>query len=405
MTAVFVQLRLACILVLCNSWNGKATNSRSGLLARTKQSEFLQGLSSDQADTELGIGAALGSAPQCDVSLSGAICFANAGRRQPLMPSAVQSGLVGHWSFDSEAAIDSSGNGNHGITELIHGPSPAGGGHSAQFTKNFMMVPGSPQLKLNDFTYSFWIYLADDGTTGAAATKSATWCPLLRKGVHMEKTQQFANSPALLFNHRTGHLRTEITTTVRGNDDGEHIDSNARLMPNRWLHVSVVYHSKHPSLLLYVNGILDSVLKPQGTLSTNDYPLYVGGDPFTQEGCGFTVYMDELRIYSHAVAPHLLAAEAAPALGGTDPSYVRLGCIRCNLLEAAKSCPKDRHICTSVELHTGGYQVARSLGWLTAGAHVWTHASVVKGAAGEMASQGKSDSSGQGIGLCCEGPP
>jgi len=358
------------------------------------------------AEVRFSVDASLTGTPTCDVDLSGPICYAQAGRKQALLPQAVPNGVVGHWDFDTDMAVDSSGNGNHGVTELVHGPSPAGSGHSAAFTKNFMMVPNSAQLKLSDFTYSFWVYLMDDGSTPSGVGSSATWCPLIRKGIHMVETEQFANAPALLFNHRTGHLRAELTTSMKGTEDGEYIDSNARLLPNRWLHVAMVHHSKNPSLLLYVNGILDSVIKTQGTLVTNDYPLYVGGDPFTSAQCGFTVYMDELRVYSHAVPPHQLQAEAAPALGGTDPSYVRLGCLQCSLEDAAKSCPRDRHVCTSIELHTGGYQVARSLGWLTSGTHVWTHAAVTKGADAEMVSQQvKTGESAAGLGLCCEGPP
>jgi len=50
----------------------------------------------------------------------------------------------------------------------------------------------------------------------------------------------------------------------------------------------------------------------------------------------------------------------------------------CPLEEAVRSCPKDRHICTALELHTGGYLVARSIGWLEGGMHVWTHTAVQK---------------------------
>jgi len=341
------------------------------------------------------------------VDLSGPICFAEAsGRQQALLPNAVPNGMVGHWDFNGDMAADISGGGNHDVTELLHGPSPGGSGHSASFTRNFMMVKNSANLRLSDFTYSFWIYLVDDGSTPAGVGKSATWCPLIRKGIHMVETDQYANAPALLFNHRTGHLRAEVTTSMKGTEDGEYMDSNARLLPNRWLHVAMVHHSKNPSLLLYVNGILDRVIKTQGALVTNDYPLYVGGDPFTADQCGFTVYMDELRVYSHAVPPHQLQAEASPALGGTDPSFVRLGCIHCSLEDAVKSCPRDRHVCTAVELHTGGYQVARSIGWLTSGTHVWTDAAVTRGAHDEMVSQREKDGEASvGLGLCCEGPP
>lgn len=406
-------MRFAFVVVLCSCQLEISGSSSLRLLARTsvQQLSASSALLGDGAEEQLGLGASLTTAPQCDSQLSGPICYAFAGRKHNLLPNAVPAGLIGHWKFDSDTPIDSSGNGNHGVTELLHGPSPAGNGHSAAFTKTFMMVPSSPQLKLDDFTYSFWIYLFDDGTPSGGSGSSATWCPFIRKGIHMTDTAQFASAPALLFNRRTGRLRAEVTTSVRGTEDGEHVESNARLLPNRWMHIAMVHHSKNPSLLLYVNGILDSVLKMQGVMVSNDYPLYVGGDPFTQSHCDFTVYMDELRIFSRAVPPHQLQAEAAPALGGTDPNYVRLGCLDCSLEEAAKSCPASRHVCTSIELHTGGYQVARSLGWLSSSTHVWTHAAVTKGAEAEASPQSRQmaledpASASSGLGLCCEGPP
>lgn len=400
-----MRLFLAAQFLKATIFGSIAWPAQSNLLARKKSQQLAVGPAFFQEVHETPL-----SASSCDTSLSDPICFA--GGQHALLPNSVPRGLIGHWDFNAEAATDSSGNGNHGATLLVHGPSPAGSGHSGVFTKNFMMVPNSPLLQnAKDFTYSFWVYLADD-RTGPAATAgmSQTWCPLIRKGIHETQTQQFANAPGLLFNHRTGRLRAEVTTTVKSMQnnvkDGESVDSNARLMSNRWLHIAIVHHSSRRSLLLYVNGILDTALHTQGEIVTNEYPLYVGGDPFTGDQCDFTVYIDELRVFSHAVPPHQLEAEAAPALGGVDPSYVRLGCLSCSLQEAAARCPKNRHVCTSVELHTGGYQVARSLGWLSAGTHVWTHAAVVKGAAAQIGAQvAGNPGSPNGLCLCCDGPP
>jgi len=378
---------------------GIATSSHTSFLTRTDSQQLGVGPAFFQEEKyQAASDSSLVGGPACDAIFSDSICFSD--KRQPLLPSAVPGGLVAHYDFDADTPIDSSGNGNHAMTELYHGPSPAGSGHSGLFHKSFMMVPDSPMFKTKDFTYSFWIYIVADDEP----VHSQNWCPLIRKGINLPATQQFANAPALLFSHGTGQLRAEMTTTWKGIEDGENVGSNARLLPDRWMHIAMVHHSAHASLLLYVNGILDNAMTTQGDMVQNDYPLYVGGDPFTQDQCGFTAYMDELRIYSHAVPPHQLQAEAAPALGGTDPNYVHLGCLSCNLLEAAKRCPKDRHICTSIELHTGGYQVARSLGWLRSHTHVWTHAAVVQGAAAHL--QGTADANTvMGLGLCCEGPP
>lgn len=338
----------------------------------------------------------------CDVTSDGPICFA--GGRAILSGNAIPDGLVGHWTFDGPTPIDDSGRGHHTNFLLTHGPSPAGVGHSVVFSDTFMLVESFGKLNLTDFSYSFWIYLPDD----ARAYEALTWCPLLLKGVNMPQAQEVVFTPALFLNRRTGQLRASLSTSATSDPEGEFVESNARVLPNRWMHIALVHHAKHEphagSLLMYVNGILDAAMKTEGTMAENAYPLYVGGDPFTIQQCKYTVYMDELRAYSRAVAPHELQAEASPSLGGVDPSFVHLGCRSCPLQDAIKDCPKNRHICTSLELHTGGYQVARALGWLQAGSHVWTHTAVMA----MEAAQGKptqTDAQPEvGLGLCCEGP-
>mmetsp|Transcript_40843 Transcript_40843/g.81193 ORF Transcript_40843/g.81193 Transcript_40843/m.81193 type:complete len:443 (-) Transcript_40843:118-1446(-) len=315
----------------------------------------------------------------CDILSTGAIC-ANGGSTV-LLPNSVSHALIGHWTFDEEAPIDASGTGNHGSGELFHSTSPVGSGSSALFERNFLTVPHSKSFEVPDFSYSFWVFIPDEAQVDAH--EAPRWCPLLRKGVYIAAAEEFSNAPALMFSRTTRRMRAVITTTMSGLSDGEHVDSNARLLPNRWAHVAIVHHGPGTNggasrLLLYINGILDARLLAKGSLEPNQYPLYVGGDPFTADDCGFTVYVDELRAYARALMPHELQAEAAPALAGADPAFVHLGCTSCTLETAMMSCPKDRHICSSLELHVGGYQVARAIGWLTGGMHVWTSAAVRK---------------------------
>lgn len=308
----------------------------------------------------------------CDVTTAGPLCFSNQGRSAALLPNAIVPGLVGHWTFDEDVPLDASGSGNHGSAQLVHGPAPAGSGQSAVFTNNFLTVQHSPLFSTPDFSYSFWVFVPDDGTEQIHEVPS--WCPLLRKGIYSTAAQQYSNSPALMYSRRTGHLRASISTNL--NNRGEYIDSNARVMPNRWVHLAIVHHRVHSSLLVYVNGILDVRMKTRGAVVPNTFPLFVGGDPFTAGECDQTVYIDDVKAYSRALTPHELQAEAAPALGGADPAYVHLGCLSCTLPEAVRSCPQDRHVCTALELHTGGYQVSRALGWLGPGTHVWTRAAI-----------------------------
>lgn len=351
---------------------------------------------------------------QCDVVSSGPVCFSQGATL--LEPGASMPALGGHWSFDGPLPVDTSGHGNHGVGTLEHGPSPMGDGYSARFGKVFLTVPDAPQFKSEDFSYSFWLFVLDDPK--GQAQEAPRWCPLLRKGIFMTDGQEFANGPAMLLSRNSGHLRVAMSTTVSRHGDGEFVDSNARVLRNRWLHLAVVLHGGQGgggmgSLLLYVNGILDAKVLLRGSPEHNSYPLFVGGDPFTVDDCGFLMYVDELRMYRRAVAPHELQAEAASAFAGVEPSFVHLGCLSCSLPEAIQSCPSSRHICSAMELHTGGYQVARSVGWLTTGAHVWTQAAVLKARAARQPTEGE-ETLGAGVltsvphvglALCCEGPP
>jgi hypothetical protein len=83
--------------------------------------------------------------------------------------------------------------------------------------------------------------------------------------------------------------------------------------------------------------------------------------------------IDEMRYYGLSIEEELIQAEASPALGGLDPTFINLGGINLDVNEASNSCQDGYHICTSIELHTGGYQVARSLGWLDWNTHIWSH--------------------------------
>lgn len=339
----------------------------------------------------------------CDVTSSGGpVCFS--GQQAALIPPAVLPGLVGRFTFDEDTCLDSSGYGHHG-TELQHGPAPAGNGHSALFKTSFATIPNSKYLQMKDFSLTFWLFIVDEADS-PSPQDSIQWCPLARKGVFAPESREFASAPAFMYSHATGQLRLSVTTTTHRAVDGEFVDSNARILPNRWVHLAAVHHG--PKLLIYVNGILDAVMGLKGEIIPNEHPLYIGGDPFTVEHCRHSLFMDELRVLDHAITPHELQAEAAPALGGADPSFVHLGCVHCSLAEAARSCPATRHICSSLELHTGAYQVARALGWLRAGSHVWTYAALKQeeDMHGAALLQGKATNGGEpvaGLGLCCDG--
>jgi len=166
--------------------------------------------------------------------------------------------------------------------------------------------------------------------------------------------------------------------------------SNAKIANQRWLHVSVVKAAS--KLKLYVNGILDAQVMLKNDMEVNQGNLFVGNVPWLKEQCNFPFLIDEMRYYDTIVPEYLIQAEASPALGGIEPGLIMFGCSNCALKDASTSCVDGYHVCTSIELHTGGYQVARAMGWLDWNTHIWSH--------GAMNNPGDF-SNLKGLALCC----
>jgi len=336
------------------------------------------------------------------------------------LPPARPLGLQGLWSFDDASAVDTSGNNIHGVTPIVAGPSFAGQGSSAYFHRTFLTIPGTSHLHLQDFTYTFWLYLVsqDDDGVDSPPAEGLKRCTILRKGLDNTFQQSFAAAPAILFDRESGRLRVELLTS-ESQAHGEHLESNARLGHERWYHVAVVRLNGARRTRLYVNGILDASVGSGGYVMPNDEPLYVGGDPVLNTQNDVPMYIDELRVYDRPLTPDEIQAEAAPALGGVEPSFVRLSCISCPLETAMQNCPDGYHICNSLELHMGGYQVARTLGWLESDSHVWSHATVANSALQSQGGLTPSHHDGAeaapalagaappelGLGLCCADGP
>jgi hypothetical protein len=349
----------------------------------------------------------------CDVDSSGPICLG--GQQRILLPPAKPFGLVGFWPFDEAMPLDVSGGGNHGVTSFQPGPAFGGVGASAFFRKTYLTIPGSDQLKLQDFTYTFWLRIANPGPEdgdGPCAQSGLKHCPILRKGLANGNKQTYAAAPAILFDREAMKLRVELATTGEGTTQaGEALESNAKLREGAWFHVAVVRLDGQKRLRLYVNGVLDASVPTTGYTQPSDEPLYVGGDPLSSEQCDMPVFIDELRVYNRPLTPDEIQAEAAPALNGVEPSFIRLACISCPLETAMQNCPEKYHICNSLELHMGGYQVARTLGYLKQSSHVWSHSTVANGALQKQGGMGlehigvPTQSPAQppmlGLGLCC----
>ena len=335
------------------------------------------------------IGAALGqSNPFCDLTLSGGVCLF--GGATVLMPDAAPPGLIGHWSFDDNAGLDSSGLQHHASSSVPSGPAAGGQGASAQFSgSNFVEIPDAADLDSRIFTLTTWLFLYRNAEVEGGVSTGFRWCPILQKGLDDPTNRVFARAPALFVDRRDRGLRAYVSTTASDTfQQGEFVESNARIPYQRWTHLAIVRGERR--IRLYVNGIIDSLNTTEGFTSTNTGSLYIGNTPGNTETCQVAHLQDEVRLYSRELTEEEIEAEASGALGEIEPRYVRLGCINCVLEDAMNACPAGYHLCTSIELHSGGYQVARANGWVNWNSRVWS-----RGAQPQ-------DGTTEGLGICCQ---
>ena len=323
---------------------------------------------------------------ECDMLTQGPICLFNGDRI--LLPYNTQSDLSGYWSFDEIRPLDQSGHKNHAIGVVKPGASFGGYGSSALFSNgNFLQVLHNDMFNTGSFSFTFWIFMVDDYFSN---DKGGRLCPLIQKGNDDLYAKNYERSPAIYFDRQEKNLKIYIKTAIA--DEGEFILSKTKITNQRWLHISLTKNEKNV-VRLYVNGILDTEAILQGGYQENKSPLYIGNTPWMSSQCEFPFLMDELRYYSKALEEDYIQAEAAPALGGISPNFLKLGCSDCGIDEANSKCVNGYRLCTSIELHTGGYQIARSLGLLSWETHIWTHSAL---------DNKKDYMSLKGLGLCCK---
>jgi hypothetical protein len=323
---------------------------------------------------------------ECDMMTEGPICLFNGDR--VLLPFASPKGLVGYWNFDELRVLDNSGNRHHGVGIVNSGPAFGGIGSSALFTSgNYITIPASSAFKSSDFTITFWLFVVQDFFS---SSKGVRYCPLLQRGNDDLFSKTYQRGPALYYDRKEKNLKLFIKTASQINLQGENLTSNAKVTSQRWLHISLV--KMDTKLKIYVNGILDSSSILKSVADHVDAPLYIGNVPWLKDQCDYPFLIDEFRYYNIAVDEDFIQAEASAVLGGIEPSFLQLGCMNCSLKDASVSCVDGYRLCTSVELHTGGYQIARSMGWLNWNTHIWTHGALKTPADFEKL---------HGLALCC----
>jgi len=215
-------------------------------------------------------------------------------------------------------------------------------------------------------------------------------CPLIQRGDDDLYTKIYQRGPAIYLDRQTKNLKIYIKTTNPENPQGEILLSNAKIANQRWLHIALT--KSNNKIKLYVNGILDSQLILKNDIEINQGNLYIGNVPWLKNQCNFPFLIDELRYYDTFLSEYNIGAEASPALGGIEPSFIQFGCKDCGVSDAKSICVDGYHVCTSIELHTGGYQIARAMGWLDWNTHIWSYGALKNpGDFGNL----------KGLALCC----
>jgi len=326
---------------------------------------------------------ATAAAGKCDVTTEGSICLG----KDIILPRATAPGVIGYWAFDESLPVDSSGLDHHGDGTFDAGPSVHGSSLIGGTASKSLAVAPTAEFDTPDFSYTLWVMLKQPPADAAVAGE----CNVLRKG------DASAHSPKVSIS-ADHHIDVSLTTT----SGPEAFTSMSKLRYGLWYHVTVARLGAARQTRLYVNGILDTQKGTDGYTQANALPLVIGGDDGST--CGFGLYIDEVKAYNRVLYPDYIGAEAASALGGTEAAYVRFGCSNCNLDQAMASCPDQYHICTSLELHTEAYRIARTLGWIASGVHVWTHATDSNAAAQAQGGVGPGSemiTETAGLGICC----
>jgi RNA recognition motif-containing protein len=316
------------------------------------------------------------SLDECNILTQGPICINNGDKI--ILPSNSPKNLKAHYSFDQSRGIDESGNGNNLIGEYLSGPAFGGLGQSALFKNgDFLETNNDNLIDVNsDFSLTFWLFLVDDYNS----LSGERFCPFVQNGFSKEK--KFA----VYLDRQEKNLKIYI-------NDKDILTSNSKFHTQKWFYVAII--KSNENLSLYVNGILDKteiVSINDNNNNNNKKTLFIGNIPWLKEQCNFPHLIDEVKIYSSALEKDFIQAESSNILGGIEPNYLQIGCIDCTIDDAEKSCNEGYKLCTSLELHAGGYQIARGLGLIQWDTHIWAHSAL----------DNKDDYKDlKGLGLCC----
>ena len=198
---------------------------------------------------------------------------------RPLPPVLGEPGLAGWWTFD-DGATDLSGNGHDATVPLESSWEPGKAGRALSLKGGSgATVRDSAKLRIEgDLTIVFWV--RPDVGTGERTL-------LVGKGENYGVW--LVPGRRIVFEQRDAAGRAVLT-----------VAPSKVLETGRWTHVAAIVRGGHGSV--YLDGTAEAARIRTGVPSTSEAPLVFGA--------AFTGLLDEIRIFSKALASDDLAREA-----------------------------------------------------------------------------------------------
>jgi Concanavalin A-like lectin/glucanases superfamily/Bacterial Ig-like domain (group 2) len=215
-----------------------------------------------------------------------------AGTSQP-PPSGLPSGLALHWTLDTTAITDISGNGSNGV---VNGSLTVVAGKFGQALRfNGASYIAAPSVSAASFSHSLslsaWINTTNTSRTEAIFSKY--------EAAGSEAGYIFATNP-------NGNLVLRIGGTNMAGGPHSATDTT-KINDGQWHHVIAVISYESQTITFYVDGKPTSTTAMQMVPNDGGATLQVGQNPYTPYGDYFTGSIDEVQLYSRA----LTASEAS----------------------------------------------------------------------------------------------
>jgi len=217
--------------------------------------------------------------------------------------------LVGWWRLDDgtgTTAADSSGRGNTGT--VVGSPAWTTDGKlggALQFSASGYVDCGSDSsLALGD------------------AVSMAAWIKVAAVGIDHKVggNQNNANGGYKMSVYSNNKVEFEIRTSANSAVLNRNAAGGTVFEADVWYHVVGEYSQNDGFVRTYVNGVLDRELATTEAMGVSPGPFRIGCEPFTPGSYNFNGVMDDVRVYSRAVAAEeistiMLGTPPGPALG------------------------------------------------------------------------------------------